>query len=184
MFVKGHKHSPEMLAKIVAKNTGKKRSKPSWQRGLTKETDERVARMAAAKTGKKYGPRPHRRGISVSVATEIKKGEHLSKATEFKKGAFIREKNPSWRGGVTTKNDFVRKSCEYKEWRTKVYQRDGFACQDCGVHCEPKNIIAHHLKEFADYPELRFDVDNGLTLCRTCHFNRHHHKEKRCELVA
>jgi len=178
--LKGHACSAETRAKISASKKGCKGQ--TWMKGLTKETDERIARMAATKTGRKTGPRPHRKGVRASIETEFKKGlvPVGGFGTRFKTGP----DHPLWKGGITFKADMIRKGNEYREWRKKVYQRDLYHCRDCGVHCEAKNIVAHHLKEFADYPELRFEIENGLTLCRTCHFNRHHHKEERCKLVA
>ena len=55
---------------------------------------------------------------------------------------------------------------ELKEWRIKVFARDKFSCVKCG---SAKNIVAHHIKRWADYPDLRFDIDNGQTLCKRCH---------------
>ena len=56
---------------------------------------------------------------------------------------------------------------EYKEWRTSVFERDNYTCKCCnerGVYIE-----ADHIKSWAYYPELRFEVSNGQTLCRPCH---------------
>jgi hypothetical protein len=61
---------------------------------------------------------------------------------------------------------------EYIQWRKSVFERDGFKCRDCG---ETKHLQAHHIKPWTGYPELRFDIDNGLTLCRDCHAKRHPH---------
>lgn len=41
----------------------------------------------------------------------------------------------------------------------------------CGTSDEP--IEAHHLKPVKDYPDLIYDVDNGLTLCYKCHKAEH-----------
>lgn len=72
----------------------------------------------------------------------------------------------------TPANTLDRKSTRYREWRSAVFNRDKFTCQECGARsrrgCRVE-LHAHHLKEFAFYKELRFDVDNGLTLCRGCH---------------
>lgn len=72
-----------------------------------------------------------------------------------------------WKGGVTPINEKIRKSLEYKQWRNAVYKRDNYTCKICGA----KNtyLNADHIKQFAIYPELRFDVNNGRTLCVTCH---------------
>lgn len=60
---------------------------------------------------------------------------------------------------------------QYKEWRLAVYKRDGFTCQFPG--CSRKGfgakIQAHHIKRWADAPELRFQISNGVTLCKRCH---------------
>ncbi len=114
------------------------------------------------------------KGIHCSPDTEFKKGEHISPGTEWRKGGQTAgENHHSWKGGITPENDKIRHSLEYKEWAESVYKRDKFTCQRCGVHCKRKDIVAHHIKPFADYPELRFDIDNGLTLCRACHIKEH-----------
>jgi len=83
---------------------------------------------------------------------------------------FIGDKNPNWKGGVTKVNDKIRKSIEYKNWREAVYKRDNYTCQSCfekeGVSGK---LEADHIKPFSCFPELRFDVNNGRTLCRECH---------------
>jgi len=63
----------------------------------------------------------------------------------------------------------LRQSWKYKEWRSKVLVRDNFICQKC----KKKGNIAHHLELFALNPEKRFDINNGMTLCRKCHIQIH-----------
>tara|TARA_R110000868_G_scaffold1103_2_gene8438 strand:- start:2185 stop:2673 length:489 start_codon:yes stop_codon:yes gene_type:complete len=79
----------------------------------------------------------------------------------------------NWKGGVTSENHSIRQSDETKKWREEVFERDGYSCQKCftvgGV------LHAHHVKEFAKYPKLRFEVSNGLTVCKPCH-NKIHSK--------
>jgi hypothetical protein len=56
----------------------------------------------------------------------------------------------------------------YKDWRIKVYKRDKFTCQMPGCNCK-KRLNAHHIQKWASASTLRYDVDNGLTLCKNCH---------------
>lgn len=177
MFIKGHKHSPETRAKISASKKGCKLQGIHWATGLTKETDERIARRAAAKKGKKIGPCPKRQGKRPSIATEFKKGliPIGGFATRFKKGV----EHPLWKGGVTSEYDKMRKTKKYRKWRNAVYRRDLWMCQDCGKHCERKDIVAHHLKSFIHYPDLRFRVDNGITLCRSYHLSIHNQMDRK-----
>lgn len=75
----------------------------------------------------------------------------------------------NWKGGPARDNFNFRHSLEHKlrSWRRSVYRRDNFTCQICNQHGGTLN--AHHLKSFAKYKELRFDIDNGITLCYECH---------------
>jgi hypothetical protein len=69
----------------------------------------------------------------------------------------------------------IKRGCAlHKKWIKDVIKRDGFLCQWC--HKE-KNLVAHHIMEWDKYPELRLEISNGLTLCRSCHM-RHHKNSK------
>ena len=79
------------------------------------------------------------------------------------------ENNWNWKGGVTAKNESERKSWKYKEWRQAVYEKDNFTCQCCGKTINEIMINAHHIVNFSDNEELRYDVNNGIFLCEECH---------------
>jgi len=72
-----------------------------------------------------------------------------------------------WKGGITPINKAIRNSLEYEEWRKSVFERDNYTCQICGKVGDYLN--ADHIKPFAHYPDLRFDLNNGRTLCFECH---------------
>jgi hypothetical protein len=55
-------------------------------------------------------------------------------------------------------------------WGRKVRKRDGHQCVRC--KCRYK-LQAHHKKSFAEYPDLRYEVENGETLCTDCHAKEH-----------
>ena len=81
--------------------------------------------------------------------------------------------HPNWKGGITSEHQRIRNSPKYKKWRLEVYKRDHYCCQICGVHCTSHTIVAHHKKNFSNYPDLRLDIDNGITYCRKCHVKIH-----------
>ena len=56
----------------------------------------------------------------------------------------------------------------YKEWRNRVRSRDKYTCQMPG--CKRKKCLqVHHIRKWSEASTLRYDVDNGITLCRNCH---------------
>lgn len=97
-----------------------------------------------------------------------KKGAQVAWNRGIQNVYFIGDKNPNWKGGVTKDAEKIRKSIEYKKWRTEVFKRDGYACTMCGESKSGK-LNADHIKPFAYFPELRFEIDNGRTLCIDCH---------------
>ncbi len=62
------------------------------------------------------------------------------------------------------------KDSQYTEWKSRVNVRDNYKCRECGV----KGNQAHHIKSWKDHPKLRFDINNGITLCLNCH-KKHGH---------
>lgn len=83
----------------------------------------------------------------------------------------------------------IKSSTKYKMWRTNVFKRDNWSCKTCGTNKE--KIYTHHIVKFfyilkknniqtleqADNCEILWDIDNGITLCKTCH-NLVHGKKK------
>lgn len=112
--------------------------------------------------------------------------ERRSPGTEFKKGGVplnkgkkykinntenygkVGDKHWNWQGGITPENMRIRQSLEYKLWRTAVFERDNYTCVECGDSTSG-NLEADHIKPFCRYPELRLEVSNGRTFCKSCH---------------
>ena len=83
------------------------------------------------------------------------------------------DKNPKWRGGISTENERIRGCIEYEIWRNGVFARDGYTDQKTGKR--GGDIVAHHILNFSSHPELRFAIDNGITLSVKAH-NEFHKK--------
>ena|SRR5665213_3656088 len=71
------------------------------------------------------------------------------------------------KGNKTPDHLIVRMSLQYRLWRTAVFTRDNFTCVECGYRGNKLN--ADHVQSFARFPELRFELSNGRTMCEPCH---------------
>jgi hypothetical protein len=159
-------------AKLSSWHSQKKLSEPhkanigAGHRGK-KRSDETRAKISAANKGQK----PTASCINASRAAR-RNGLNLSdEARRRKSERFSGANSPSWKGGITPENARVRTSREMKAWRKAVFQRDDFTCRECSTRGGDMN--AHHVKPFCTHPELRFEIDNGLTVCEPCHRDIH-----------
>jgi hypothetical protein len=104
--------------------------------------------------------------------------KHIGNTNGFKKGGVpwnkgmkgyqSGNKHYNWRGGSGDRH----KGQEYDYWRSEVYKRDGFKCKIADENCKGK-IEAHHILGWEEYPELRLNINNGITVCH------YHHPRKK-----
>lgn len=144
-----------------------------WNKGLTKETDERVKIASNAKVGNHWKVKDTSKMKGKKVWNKGKKGVQVSCRKGKKYPQITGNKHYNYKGGISYENKKIRGSLEYTIWRNEVYKKDRWTCRICGKHCEKNDIVAHHLKLFSEFPELRFSIDNGITLCRSCHIKLH-----------
>ena len=142
--------------------------------------------------------------------SRVRKGKHFSPKTEFKKGDtnlfkgrkhsdeikkmisirnklnYQRENNPNWKGGISALDHLIRTNLKNRQWRSDVFTRDEFTCQECGDN-KGGNLNAHHIKPFLSiiqYYEITtlkealaceelWSINNGITLCEKCHRKVH-----------
>lgn len=71
-----------------------------------------------------------------------------------------------WKGGRR-----VLQRDRSKAWARDVKERAGYVCEVCGAI---ENLHAHHIASFAENPNLRYDVSNGICVCESCHWAFHH----------
>lgn len=77
------------------------------------------------------------------------------------------DKHHNWKGGTSAERARLKSRIEYKEWRTAVFERDNYTCQMCTTR--GGRLEADHIKPWSRFPELRYEISNGRTLCVLCH---------------
>lgn len=89
--------------------------------------------------------------------------------SNHQKTFFFGKNHPNWKDDKIDRD--LRKCSEYYTWRNEVFKKDNYKCNCCKD--STKKLNAHHLKSFSRFPELKFDVTNGITLCKDCHISFH-----------
>jgi predicted restriction endonuclease len=139
-----------------------------------------VDKMRKAKEGRTL-PSAHRLHISTGAQRRTLTDEGRARLRERRHSAETRqkiadsqsgEKSAAWKGGRSTPIQIARAHLKY--WRKQVLARDGHRCQreGCGAtesRGKRKGLHAHHIKSFIGFPELRYEVSNGITLCLDHH---------------
>jgi hypothetical protein len=172
----GKKLSIETKIKIGNSNKGKKRSKDAIKR----YSDAKIERR-------------NRLGYVNSPETRIKiskagYGRFVSIETRRKMSESARGSNSRfWEGGITRLNLAIRRTYKYRQWRSDVFLRDSYTCQNCfvrGCYLEADHIKAFclilkenniHSVEGALKCEELWDINNGRTLCKACHKKTENH---------
>ena len=141
-------------------------------------SEETRKKISMSNKGKHFVSVPEERRLRISATMKGKSPKNLDQIKGWNKGQpstwAVGEKNVNWKGGVTPINEKIRKSLEYRIWRRSVFERDNYTCIWCGAKfikgvTGRVTLHADHIKPFAQYPELRFAIDNGRTLCVPCH---------------
>lgn len=158
-----YKHSPNQVFQTghVPWHKGLKgvktnnRGKPAWNKGIPLSEEIRK-KMSISRKGKKLSE-THKKNIS-----ESKKG---NKSYQWKED----------RNSLSRYNkQGERRTSAYNNWRKQVWLRDNFKCKIENLDCKGR-LETHHILSWSEHPELRYEINNGITLCHA------HHPRKRAE---
>jgi len=140
-----------------------KKGVSTWNKGLTKKDHPGLKRVSDLKKG---DLNPMRQDEAKRKSSQSHKGKKPSVATRLKKSLSMKKVwDKKGRSGQERKSR--AQDLEYRQWRMAVFTRDNFTCQFCRTRgCY---IEAHHVKSWSKYPALRYDQENGVTLCKECH---------------
>lgn len=119
--------------------------------------------------GKKRPPFSEQTKLRMSLGQKgkIRSSETRKKIADANRGS----KSKFWQGGITDLNKKIRNGIEFRLWREAVFARDNWICQKTFIR--GKKIVAHHIYNFADNPNLRTAIDNGITLSEESHKEFH-----------
>jgi len=194
------KGTPRFISGHYAKTKegGEKLSKahlgmPSWNVGLTKETDERLMKISENLTGRSLSKEHIESIIEAQNRPEVKKAksdfhsgkilsgdtikiisEKCSKASfelwqdlEYREKQTLAKKGEKchlWQGGITN-------SPYSEEWnnylKEQIRERDGHICQLCFISQDELDtkLHVHHI----DYNKENCNEENLISLCNSCH---------------
>lgn len=162
-------HNKERVRQMMIDNPPMRnhKSKEKMRKSLIKAYKEGI--IKPSKTVFKKGHIPYLKGKRHTQETKKKislSKRNLDISTRIKI-SMGRRGISEFDGFTTPKLNRIRKSAQYIQWRKSVFLRDDYTCQACGK--KGCYIEAHHIKSFAKYPNIRFDLNNGITYCRPCH---------------
>ena len=144
----GTKHSAETKAKISASNTGRKNPPPS--------AETRAKRSAALK------------GRVFSAESKARMSASRKAYKKSVKDAYTK----MWG------EQYVFTPTYFAKWSLSVKERDNYTCQKCATVAAGCKINSHHIVPKAYFMARALDIDNGVTLCSSCHRKVHNELDK------
>lgn len=180
-FSKGHPVSEELRNKLRIVHSGRKASIATREKMRSahlalsrkgeKRSDAARLRMSLAHLGKKQSPELIKKRAD-ALRGHKQSPETIAKRTLGRRRPILKpDESKIWKNRI-----------EYKNWRKAVFERDNWTCQkykERGGELHP-----HHVRNFAEHSELRFDVNNGITLSVKAHREFHKIYGKRGNTLA
>ena len=192
-FKKGYKHTEEWKRKMseITKNLWKEGKmkgmigKVSWNKGKKATEKQKEALTLGRKFSHSIIANGKRRQKMLGEKNWNYKRdfseEHRKRIGLAQRGKRTGVENNMWKGGISKLRYVIRGNFKYRQWRSDVFTRDDFTCQQCGER--GSQLVSHHIKAFSkiisEYKILTlnqalscdelWNINNGLTLCRKCH---------------
>jgi len=152
----GKKISEETKEKMRQSKLGKKRQ-------FTEEHKEKLRKILKENRYKGKPPR-----FCIDCGTKMNKSNKNKRCAECNR-KYKRQYRINNSLNKSKDYHIIRGSKEFRDWRNGVFIRDNHTCQKCKV--KGYELHPHHILNFNDHIDLRFDISNGITLCVE------HHKE-------
>lgn len=190
-FCKKEMQTREKLLKMGA---GKFCSKRCYAKSTIgrKLSDEHRAKLSIAKKGKIYSVETRRKmseskkgknspvwkgGLPSCIECNNKLPTYKSKTSKCSKcygNAWIVDRTQLKKSSEESK---YRNSPAHKDWSKSVKNRDGWKCRISNDNCSGR-LEAHHILGWKDHPELRYQINNGISLCHAHHPRRREDEQK------
>jgi 5-methylcytosine-specific restriction endonuclease McrA len=164
----------------MAKGVYDRLSNPVWIEGHKRGSLKLVGRSDSEETRRKKSLA--RLGSLNPMFGQKRTDEEKQLMSLHRKGLTANERNPNWRGGISTVAHLIRTSPEYKKWRQTILERDNYTCQNCNKRGGDLNVdhFPKTFKEILDEFSIKsiedaiacealWDTESNRTLCVTCH---------------
>lgn len=208
-FEKGHIVTPEMREKLRKANLGKKASWETREKlrsshlgfSPTEETRKKISEDLKRKyaSGERCGNKgrhihteKHKEELREITKKRLQdknfgfkkgmipwnkgtKGVMKANSGTIRKGQFSRDKHFNWKGGKSFEKYTANWTSTLKR---AVRERDKYFCQICGRHQYHKLFDIHHI----DYNKKNLNLNNLITLCKSCHLKTNYNRDKWIEI--
>lgn len=146
---------------LIGQATGKKLAKPKVQLNCENCHQQFFVHQSEVKARKCCSRKCRYQYMRANKAPNAGGGEWM-------KGS----KNINWRDGKSKERHAQRDAdgAELRRWRRQIYYNNSYMCQRCKTPpIKSRQLVAHHIAPWSFFPELRFEINNGITLCIQCH---------------
>ena len=168
---------------IITEETKKKISKTLMGHLVSEKTRKKFSELAKGRKNSEESNRKRREWYKNNPdVCKYWLGEHQPEESNKKRSDTLKrighkppvqrgKDNVNYKGGISLLRDKIRHSLESRAWQKFVFTRDNFTCAKYGI--KGGKLVVHHILNFSSHTELRFAIDNGITLSLKAHKEFH-----------